>query len=359
MALVPQKSGLQSKMDELPADPKTPSVAADEGGASEESAWLAFECEVAPAEAGQRVDQVAARAFSDYSRALLGRWLKSGELTLDGRQVPPKVKVKGGERLRLRARSPAQENWHSPQQVPFEVVYEDAELLVINKPVGLVVHPGAGNLDGTLVNGLLHYRPQLAQLPRAGIVHRLDKDTSGLLLVAGSLTAHTALVRALQAREIHRHYEALVEGVLERGQVVRAAIGRDPAQPTRQRISATGKEAVTHVQVLSKFRRHTHISAQLETGRTHQIRVHLASLGHPLVGDGRYGAQGRIPPAMQAEHILQVQGFARQALHARSLQLAHPASGQALTFSSELATDMQALLDILVTDKQIQGSLGA
>jgi len=319
---------------------------------------LALDSMVAPEEAGQRVDQVAARAFSDYSRALLGRWLKSGELTLDGRQVPPKLRVKGGEQLALRAQSPAQENWHSPQAAPFEIAHEDADLLVVNKPVGLVVHPGAGNLDGTLVNGLLHYRPQLAELPRAGIVHRLDKDTSGLLLVAGSLTAHTALVRALQMREIHRHYEAVVEGVLERHQRVDAPIGRDPSQPTRQRILATGKDAVTQVQVLAKYRSHTHIGAQLETGRTHQIRVHLSSLGHPLVGDGRYGAQGRIPPGMLESHVLKVQGFGRQALHARRLQLAHPASGEALTFSSRLPDDIQGLLETLVQDQQATNARG-
>ena len=314
-------------------------------------AWLALDSQVPPQEAGQRVDQVAARAFTDYSRALLGRWLKSGELLLDGQRVLPKTRVKGGEQLALRARSPAQENWHSPEDIPFGVVYEDEDLLVVNKPVGLVVHPGAGNLDGTLVNGLLHYRPQLAELPRAGIVHRLDKDTSGLLLVAGSLAAHTALVRALQLRQIHRHYEAVVEGLLDKDQVVRAGIARAPAQPTRQRISATGKDAVTHVQVLARYRNHTHIGAQLETGRTHQIRVHLSSLGHPLVGDGRYGAQGRIPAAMDSEHVRQVQGFPRQALHARRLELAHPATAEALRFACELPEDMQALLAVLRLDQ--------
>ncbi|MFK7912744.1 MAG: RluA family pseudouridine synthase [Pseudomonadales bacterium] len=305
-----------------------------------------------PEHAGLRVDQVAARLFPDYSRSLLGRWLALGALTVDDQQVPAKRRLRGGERLRLDIASVPFENWSEPQSVPFECVYEDDDLLVVNKPAGVVVHPGAGNFDHTLVNGLLAHRASLSHLPRAGIVHRLDKDTSGLLLVAASLRALTALTRAISERTVARHYLALANGQMfgPEGLRIDAAIGRDPQQPTRQRISATGRPAVTHVRVLETFAAHTLVAARLETGRTHQIRVHMAHVGHPLVGDARYGGVPRerrlqtldlAPPLVAA-----LQSFERQALHARELQLAHPVSGEPLTFEAAPPADFAALLQL-------------
>jgi len=308
---------------------------------------------------GQRVDQVAAELFDDFSRATLGRWIRSGELTVDGRPSKPKSRLFGGECLRLVADVAVREDWQTPQSVPFEVVYEDDQLLVVSKPAGVVVHPGAGNPDATLVNGLLAYRPALAVLPRAGIVHRLDKDTSGLMLVAASLPAHNALVKALQRREVARSYLAVTEGRMVAGQDIDKPIGRDPFARTRQSVRDDGKPALTRVRIKARYRAHTLVVAQLETGRTHQIRVHLASVGYPLVGDRRYGARGRIPLDASADLRRCIDEFRRQALHAYRLKFSHPLSGETLAFQVEPPADFQRLVMLLEQDAQSHDGGGA
>ena len=306
--------------------------------------------QVPPDLAGQRVDKVAAALFDEFSRAALSQWIASGALQVDGREVKPKTRLVGGEVLSLHATLELREDWHAAQQVDFAVVFEDPQLLVINKPAGVVVHPGAGNRDGTLVNGLLKHRPELAALPRAGIVHRLDKDTSGLLLVAGTPASYRVLTQRLQAREIERRYLALVEGVLIAGTDIDQPLGRDPRRRTLQRVRSDGRPAVTRVRVRERFRAHTLIEAELETGRTHQIRVHLSSVGHPLVGDRRYGARGRLPPAPAPALVAAVRGFSRQALHAFELRLQHPQSDAPLAFAAAPPSDFLALLAELRQD---------
>ena len=305
---------------------------------------------VPPEYAGERVDKIAASLFGDFSRATLSEWIADGSLTVDGQRVKPKTRLLGGEALALDATPRPREDWSTAQAVAFSVAYEDDHLLVVNKPPGLVVHPGAGNRDRTLVNGLLEYRKELALLPRAGIVHRLDKDTSGLLLVAATQAAHHRLVKDLQARTIARHYQAVVEGVMIAGCDIDSPIGRDPQRRTLQRVRADGREALTRVRVTERFRGHSLITAQLMTGRTHQIRVHLSSVGHPLVGDRRYGATGRLPVHPHAQLQQAVQGFARQALHAARLTLAHPITGEALAFAAPPPADLMALLEALRRD---------
>ena len=306
-----------------------------------------------PAElAGERVDKAAAQLFHEFSRAALTAWIQAGALTVDGACVKPKHKLLGGESLTLDAVLLPREDWKTAEPVPFEIVYEDADVLVINKPAGVVVHPGAGNPDGTLVNGLLHHRASLSLVPRAGIVHRLDKDTSGLLLVAANLEAHASLVRALQAREIRRGYRAVCEGVLVSGLDIDTPIGRDPVRRTLQRVRADGRPALTRVRVLERFRAHTLVAAQLETGRTHQIRVHLSSIGHPLVGDRAYGSRGRLPSGADEGLVAALRGFARQALHACELAFRHPVHGGTLQFEAPDPDDLACLLDALREDQR-------
>jgi 23S rRNA pseudouridine1911/1915/1917 synthase len=306
--------------------------------------------------AGARVDQAAATLFPGFSRATLARWIEGGELTCDGRTVRPAARLRGGERLVLEAEREMREDWRSAQAVPFRVLHEDNDLLVIEKPAGVVVHPGAGVPDGTLVNGLLAHRPALAALPRAGIVHRLDKDTSGLLLVAASESARLDLTAALAARTVSRRYLAVVAGFVAGDLLIDAAIGRDPELRTRQQVRNDGKPARTRVAVRERYAAHTLIEAALETGRTHQIRVHLSHIGHPLVGDERYRSPGRartpsatrrVAPEIRAELDGLVGNFPRQALHAWRLAFRHPRSGTELAFEAPLPDDMAALIAAL------------
>jgi 23S rRNA pseudouridine1911/1915/1917 synthase len=298
------------------------------------------------------VDKVAAELLTDYSRAELQRWISAGELQVDGAVVKPRTKLMGGEVLVLSTRRTVREAWQEPQALELDVVYEDADLLIVNKPAGMVVHPGAGNPAGTLVNGLLHYRVELNQLARAGIVHRLDKDTSGLLVVAARPEIQLALTRMIQARQISRIYSAVCEQRMVAGQNVDAPIGRHPKVRTKQAIVEEGKPAYTEFRVLQRFRMHTLVEARLRTGRTHQIRVHLQSIGYPLVGDRRYGARGILPPRPLIELLNCVQGFKRQALHAWQLAFDHPGTGEPLHFKAELPRDMTELVALLQEDQQ-------
>ena len=305
--------------------------------------------ELPPEAGGQRLDQALAEALPMHSRARLQRWLKSGELRVDGAVAKARQRVLGGERVELDARLADAERW-VPQAIDFDVVHADADLIVVGKPVGLVVHPGAGNPDGTLVNGLLHRFPELGALPRAGIVHRLDKDTSGLLTVARTLEAHTALVQQLAGREMGREYLAVVENVPVSGGTVDAPIGRDPRNRLRMAVTHDGREAITHFRVVERYRAHALVRCVLETGRTHQIRVHLAHEGFPLVGDALYGARGRLPESPSAELVDALRAFRRQALHACCLVVAHPVSGEPLTFEAPLPGDMAMLTGVLAAD---------
>ena len=291
--------------------------------------------------AGLRFDQALARMFPEHSRSRLAAWVKQGQVRLDDAAVNAKHKVWGGERVLFTVQPEERETVSQPEAISLDIVYEDDALLVINKPAGLVVHPGSGNWQGTLLNGLLHHCPQLAGVPRAGIVHRLDKDTSGLLVVAKTLEAQTDLVRQLQARTVKRQYLALVHGSVAGDGSVNAPIGRHQTQRTRMAVSAHGRPARTHYRVLERYANTTLLECSLDTGRTHQIRVHLQSIGHPLVGDpvyraGRRGRQGA--PTGAFAH------FKRQALHAYRLGLAHPVSGKSMQWEAPIPADLRALL---------------
>ncbi len=298
---------------------------------------------------GQRLDQVAAGLFSEYSRGRLQIWIKEGNLLVNGKVLRSKDKIYAGDKLSLETELVADETWAAePREL--NIVYEDDDVMVIDKPVNTVVHPAAGNRSGTLLNGLLHYCPQLSEIPRAGIVHRLDKDTSGLMVVAKNLQAHRILVKQLQRREVEREYEAVVIGVMTAGGTVNLPLGRHPVHRQKRAVIENGKDAVTHYRVLKRFRSHTHVRVKLETGRTHQIRVHMSHIRYPLVGDPLYGGRLQIPKGCSGALANVLKNFDRQALHARRLGFIHPRTGEMVSWESELPADMQALLVALQDD---------
>ncbi len=291
----------------------------------------------------QRLDQAAAQLFPEYSRAQLQHWIREAKLKLDGQLcLKPREKISAGSFIEIDALIEPPGNWEA-ESIPLNIVYEDEDLLILNKAPGLVVHPGAGNPKGTLLNALLHHAPQFASLPRAGIVHRLDKETSGLLVVAKNLVTHTALVRALQKHSIQREYEAIVCGKMISGGSIEAPIGRHPTRRTSMAVTPSGREALTHYRVLERFAQHTRLWVQLETGRTHQIRVHMAHLSHPIVGDPLYGKKQRVAGISQTLQDTLMQ-FNRQALHALRLSLVHPRTQVLMSWEAALPTDIQELI---------------
>ena len=295
---------------------------------------------------GRRFDQVAADLFSDFSRSRLQQWIKQGDLLVNSQRQVPKYKLLGGEILDLNTELAAEGDWQA-EDIPLNIVFEDDAILVINKSADFVVHPAAGNYSGTVLNALLHHCPSLVSVPRAGIVHRLDKDTTGLMVVAKTLQAHTYLVTQLQARTVRREYEAVVTGVVIAGGTVDQPVGRHAKQRTKMAVISDGKEARTHFKVLDRFDGHSHLRLKLETGRTHQIRVHMAHIKYPIVGDDLYAGRLRLHKGASEELQDRIKAFGRQALHAKELELLHPTTGELIGWSSELPEDMLNLLEAL------------
>lgn len=304
---------------------------------------------------GSRLDQVAAELFDSFSRSRLQQWIKSGDLLVDGKKYRPKDKLLGGESLSVNVVPEAEGNWE-PEPISLDIAYEDDHILVINKPAGLVVHPAAGNYTGTLLNGLLHHVPSNESIPRAGIVHRLDKDTTGLMVVAKSLEAHNALIQQLQARSVHREYQAITQGVMTGGGTVDEPMARHPQARIKMAVvsdnggKSGGKDAITHYRVIERFPNHTHIRVKLETGRTHQIRVHMAHIGYSLVGDMVYGGRLKLPKGATAELQDMLRNFKRQALHAGKLGLIHPVSEEYMEWQVPPPEDLNLLLEMLKKD---------
>lgn len=299
--------------------------------------------------AGLRLDQAIAKLFPEHSRARLQEFIRKKQVQVNGEFKRPRDKVNGGEEIIIDAEIEPEQTW-SAQMIALSIIYEDDFLLVINKPVGLVVHPAVGNRAGTLLNALLHHAPALSTLPRAGIVHRLDKGTSGIMVVAKTLTAHTSLVKQLQKRVIEREYRAVVCGVMTAGGTIDAPIGRHPTQRIKMAVIRSGKDAITHFRVLEKFRAHTYIKVNLETGRTHQIRVHMAHSHYPLLGDATYNHRIYLPAGASSELLKELQGFRHQALHAYRLQLVHPETQETMSWLAPLPEDFMTLLDVLRVD---------
>ncbi|BDX07254.1 ribosomal large subunit pseudouridine synthase D [Planctobacterium marinum] len=302
--------------------------------------------------AGMRLDQCLAECFDDFSRSRLKNWILEGNVKVDGEVVTtPRHKMKGIEVLELEAQV-EDEVGYQPEDIAIDIVYEDDDIIIVNKPVGLVVHPGAGNQSGTLLNALLFHYPDSAVVPRAGIVHRLDKDTTGLMVVAKNIAAHTQLVTQLQAREISREYEAICIGSMVGGGTVDKPIGRHSTKRTAMAVKETGKEATTHYRVIERFREHTHLRLKLETGRTHQIRVHMDYIKHSLVGDQLYGMGLKLPKGATEELVNHLRSFRRQALHAVQLGLFHPLTGEWMSWQAPLPEDLKALLVALREDTE-------
>lgn len=305
---------------------------------------------IPPAAAGRRLDQALAELLPEHSRNRLKQWIVAGHVRLDGALAEPRTRVQAGQAVTVPEDAPADasaDRAPAPESMPLPVVYEDDDIIVIDKPAGLVVHPGAGNRSGTLANGLLAHAPSLAALPRCGLVHRLDKDTTGLLVVARSPAAHTRLTRDIEARRVLREYRALAVGAMTAGGVVEARIGRHPAHRTRMAVTGRGRPAATHYRVLGRLPAHTFIAVRLETGRTHQIRVHLAHIRHPIVGDREYAGRLIIPQGATPAQADALRAFRRQALHAWRLAFSHPVSGEPLEFKAPLPADFHLLLAAL------------
>lgn len=298
---------------------------------------------------GKRLDQAVAQIFPDYSRSRLQGWIKEGELTVNGKVLRTRDKLTGGEKIVVDAQIAVIEE-HKGEDIPLDIVFEDEHILVLNKPSGLVVHPASGHAEGTLLNALLHHAPEVAQVPRAGIVHRLDRETTGLMVVAKTIQAQTDLVEQLQERSMGREYEAVVQGVMIGGGTVDEPMGRHSKNRLKMAVVGLGKEAITHYRVLKKFRSHTHIRLKLETGRTHQIRVHMSHIKYPLVGDPLYGGRFRLPKNCSERMVQTLKGFRRQALHAKKLELWHPYTGEHCSWEIDLPDDMQRLLTVLDKD---------
>jgi 23S rRNA pseudouridine1911/1915/1917 synthase len=302
--------------------------------------------EVPYALAGMRLDLILAELFSDYSRSRLQTWIKTGQVQVNGAVLKAKDKLEGGEVIVLYA-EPETVVYSTAEAIPLDIVFEDDSLLIINKPAGLVVHPAAGNWSGTLLNALLNHDSTLEKMPRAGIIHRLDKDTSGLLMIAKTLPAHNRLTQQLQDREITRHYLAITKGRMTAGGTVDEPIGRHPADRKRYAVRESGKEAVTHYRVIERFRHHTFVQLQLETGRTHQIRVHMAHIRFPLLGDPVYGGRFQMPPECNEALSTFLRDFKRQALHAAKLGLIHPIDNDYYEWEQPMPDDMAGLLTAL------------
>lgn len=317
------------------------------------SQQIELQAEVDESLVGMRLDQVLSELFTDYSRSKLKEWILQGRVFIDGRLAnKPREKMNGYEVITVNAVLEDVIEWE-PEPIPLDIVYEDDDILVINKPASLVVHPGAGNYSGTILNGLLHRYPQSRQLARAGIVHRLDKDTTGLMVVAKTVAAQTHLVEQLQARQITREYEAIAIGQMTAGGLVDEPIGRHKTKRTQMAVDPFGRPAVTHYRIAEKFRQHTRLRLRLETGRTHQIRVHMAHIGHPLAGDPVYAGRLRLPKGATPELIQVLRSFQRQALHAAMLRLAHPISGEMMEWHAEIPNDMVHITEVLRKDSEI------
>ncbi len=310
-------------------------------------------------DAGKRLDVVLATLFPEYSRSRLKIWIEQGQVLLNGKTAKPKTRISGDEELQLSVQSIESEQKCVAEDIPIDLIYQDEDIIVVNKPAGLVVHTAAGHYSGTLQNALLYFDQALNLIPRAGIVHRLDKDTTGLMVVARNLSAHKHLVDQIQQHEVIRQYQAVVYGVMTGGGLVDQPIGRHPRDRIKMTVRENGREAITHYRLLQRFREHSHIKVQLETGRTHQIRVHMSYLRHAIVGDPVYAGRHRNPAGASAELLNYLQHFKRQALHAWKLSFTHPGHGEEVSYEAPLPDDMQQLLALLQADLQAHANYSA